>query len=140
MIIFGSVWFLSKKSNQTEKKKKKKNRNWFKLTGFGSARFGFLGQKPVQTDRFRFGSVWFFRTKTGSNRFGSVFRFGSVLARFFPVWLGFFALPLFFRFASGLARFFPVWLGFLSGFFPVRCGFFGFRLIKLKPNRTSRFF
>jgi hypothetical protein len=37
-----------------------------------------------------------------------------------------------------LARFFPV----LLGFFPVwvRFGFFGFRLIKLKPNRTGRFF
>jgi hypothetical protein len=121
VIIFGSVRFLSKKSNQTEKNKKKK-------------------PKLVQTDRFRFGSVWFFRTKTGSNRFGSVFWFGSVLARFFLVWLGFFDLPRFFRFGSGLAQFFPVWLSFLSGFFPVRCGFFGFRLIKLKPNRTSRFF
>jgi hypothetical protein len=49
--------------------------------------------KPVQTDRFRFG---FFRTKTGSNRFGSVF----------PVWLGF----------SGLTRFF-------SGLGSVRFGF-----------------
>jgi hypothetical protein len=49
--------------------------------------------KPVQTDRFRFGSVWFFRTKTGSNRFGSVF---------FPVLLGFFGLA---RFFSGFFRF-----------------------------------
>jgi len=36
--------------------------------------------KPVQTDWFRFGSVQFFRTKTSSNQFGSVFfcffRFG----------------------------------------------------------------
>jgi hypothetical protein len=79
--------------------------------------------KPGQTDRFRFGSVRFFRAKTGSNRFGSVF---SVLARFFrfgsvfSVWLGF----------SGLARFGSV-------FFPVFCrfqfGFFGFLFIK--PNR-----
>jgi len=41
VIIFGSVWFLSKKSNQTKKKilKKKKlkpNRNRFKPAGFGS--------------------------------------------------------------------------------------------------------
>jgi len=69
VIIFGSVWFLSKKSNQTD--------NFFKKTETGSSR-------PVL--------VWFFRTKTGSNWFGSVFsglawffRFGSV----FPVWLGF---------------------------------------------------
>jgi hypothetical protein len=76
---------------------------------FCSVRFGFYKKevikpifffktetepKPVQTNQF-----WFFRTKTGSNRFGSVF---------FPVW---------------------VWFGF-----------FGFRLIKPKPNRTGRFF
>jgi len=48
------------------------------------------------------GSVHFFRTKTGSNRFGSVFL----------VWLGFF------RFGSV----FSVWLGFL----PVWLGFFRF--------------
>jgi hypothetical protein len=86
VIIFGSVRFLSKKSNQTEIKKKNK-RNWFKPTGFGSVRF--------------------FRTKTGSNWFGSVF----------SVWLGFF--PVFFRFDFG---------------------FFDFRLIKPKPNRTGQFF
>jgi hypothetical protein len=39
------------------------NRNRFKPTGFGSVRF--------------------FRTKTGSNRFDSVLQFGLVLARFF---------------------------------------------------------
>jgi hypothetical protein len=60
----------------------------------------------VQTDRFRFGLVRLglvFRTKTGSNRFGSVF----------SVWLGFRSV------FSGLARFFQ-WLGlvrFFSGFF-----------------------
>jgi len=74
----------------------------------------------------RFG---FFRAKTGSNRFGSVF---PVLARFSRFWLGFF------RFGSV----FPVWLGFFSGFLPVsvQFGFFGFLLIKPKPNRTGRFF
>jgi hypothetical protein len=41
MIIFGSIRFLSNKSNQTEKKIKKK-------------------PKPGQTDRFRFGSIQFF--------------------------------------------------------------------------------
>jgi hypothetical protein len=79
VIIFGSVRFLSKKVTKPKffflKKKPKPNRNRVKPTGFGSVRFGF------------------FRAKTGSNRFGSVFpvlarfsRFGSV----FPVWLGFF--------------------------------------------------
>jgi hypothetical protein len=62
------------------------NKNRFKLTGFGSVWFSFLEQKPVQTG----------------------------LAKFFPVWLGFFGLALFFRFSSVLARFFPVWLGFLG--------------------------
>jgi hypothetical protein len=61
--------------------------------------------KPGQTDRFRFG---FFRAKTGSNRFGSVFSgFGSV----------FFGLAWFFRFGSVLARFF---FRFFVGFGSVR--------------------
>ena len=47
----------------------------------------FKKPKPGQTDRFWFGSVWFFREKPGSNRFGSVF---PVLARFSWFWLGFF--------------------------------------------------
>jgi len=55
--------------------------------------------KPGQINWFRFGSIWFFRTKIGLNRFGSVFsvwlgffRFGSV----FSVWVrfGFFSLGL----------------------------------------------
>ena len=120
MIIFDSVRFLSKKNNQTKifflKKKLKPNRNRVKPTGFGSVRF--------------------FRTKTGSNRFGSVFRVWlgfPVLAWFSRFWLSFF------RFGSvffGLARF---WLGF-SGFCSVQFGFFGFLFIKSKPNRTGRFF
>jgi hypothetical protein len=74
VIIFGSVRFLSKKSNQTVFFiKKKPNRNRFKPTGFGSV---ILEQKPVQTGLARF------------------FRFGSV---FFFVWLGFF---LWFGFGS----------------------------------------
>ena len=94
---FGSVFF--KKNNHTEI-------FFFKKTETGSnrpvsVRFGFLGQKPVQTG----------------------------LARFFRFWLGFF----------GLARFFQVWLGFF-GLGSVRLGFLGFLLIKLKPNRTGRFF
>ena len=61
-VRFGSVFI--KKSNQTEfiflKKKPKSNRNRFKPTGFGSVRF--------------------FRAKTGLARF---FRFGSVFSGFF---------------------------------------------------------
>jgi hypothetical protein len=91
VIIFGSVRFLSKK---VTKPKLfffwKKNRNRVKPTGFGLVRF--------------------FREKTGSNRFGSVF---LVLARF----------SRFFRFGSV--------------FFRYR---FGFLLIKPEPNRTGRFF
>jgi len=52
VIIFGSVRFLSKKNKQTEFFLKKTE------TGSnrpGSVRFGFLGQKPVQT-----GLAWFF--------------------------------------------------------------------------------
>jgi hypothetical protein len=80
---FGSIFI--KKNNETEILKKK-----------------------TETSSHRLVSVRFFRTKTGSNRFGLVF---SVLARFF----------------AGLARFF-------------RFGFFRFRLIKPKPNRTGWFF
>jgi hypothetical protein len=59
-----------KKNNQIEFFLKKKNQNRFKPTGFGSVRFSFLGQKPVQL-----GFSWF----------GLVF---SVFCRF---WLGFFS-------------------------------------------------
>jgi hypothetical protein len=86
-IIFSSVQFLSKINNQIELKKK--NRNQFKPTGFGL--------------------VWFFRTKTGSNRFGSVF---SVLL--------------------GFSRFGSVFFSLGS----VQFSFFGFRLIKPKPNQS----
>jgi hypothetical protein len=90
VIICGSVWFLLKKITKLKLKKKTKkpkpNRNWFKPTGFSSVRF--------------------FRTKTGSNRFDSVFsdlaHFFSVLARFFFVWLGFGSFfSDFFRFGFG---------------------------------------
>jgi hypothetical protein len=56
-----------------------------------------------------------FWSKTSSNRFDSIF----------SVWLGFF------QFDSVFFRVFFVW---------VRFGFFGFRLIKSKQNRTGRFF
>jgi hypothetical protein len=84
VIIFDSVKFLSKKSNQIEIFFKK-NQNRFKPTGFGSVRF--------------------FRTKTGSNWFGSVF----------SVWLGFFQFGSdFCWFGSDFFEFFSVWFGFGS--------------------------
>jgi len=64
-----------------------------------------------------FGSVRFFRTKIGSNRFDSVF----------SVWFG-------------LLGFGSVFFQFFFGLGSVRFGFFCFRLIKPKPNQTGRFF
>jgi hypothetical protein len=93
VIIFGSVRFLSKKVIKPKfffEKKPKPNRNWVKLAGFGSVRFGFLGQKPVQTGLARF--FWFWL---------GFFRFGSVLARFFlfgSVFSGFLSVSV--RFGS----------------------------------------
>jgi hypothetical protein len=83
--------FIKTKSNQIEIIFLKKNQNRFKPTGFGSVRFGFLEQKPVQT-----GLVWFFL-------------FGSVLARFFSslawFWLGL-ARFFFVFFSLGSVQFF----------------------------------
>jgi len=111
---FGSVFI--KKSNQTEIFFFwKKNRN---RTETGSNR-------PFSV---RFG---FFRAKTGSNRFGSVF---PVFARFSRFWLGFF------RFWLGFFRFGSVFFRLFVGFGSFRFGFFGFLFIKPKPNRTGRFF
>jgi hypothetical protein len=69
VFIFGSVRFLSKIVTKPN--------------------FFLKKSKPIQTDRFQFGSVMFFRTKTGSNRFW------LGLTRFFPVWLDFFDLAQF---------------------------------------------
>jgi hypothetical protein len=72
MIIFGSVWFLSKKVTKPVLKKTKPNRNRFKPTSFGSV---ILEQKPVQTDQFWFGSVflWFGSVFSVWVQFGYVF-------------------------------------------------------------------
>jgi hypothetical protein len=113
---FGSVFI--KKINQT-KFFKNKTETEPQPGQTDRFRFGFLGQKPVQTDLARFSRFWL-----GFFGFGSVF---SVLARFsgfclvFSVWLGF----------SGLARFF-------FRFFLASVQFFGFLL--MKPNRTGWFF
>jgi hypothetical protein len=72
VIIFGSVRFYQKIVTKPKFKKK---------------------PKPVQTDQFRFGSVRFgsvqfsfFRIKTGSNCFGSVFSVWLSFFRFGSVW------------------------------------------------------
>jgi hypothetical protein len=92
VIIFGSIRFLSKKKKVTKQKKTETK------------------PKPVQTDRFRFGS--FFLDKN----------------RFKLVWLGFF----------GLARFFLVWLGFFRfGFDSVR--FFQFQTYKTETEAIGFF-
>jgi hypothetical protein len=70
--LFGSV-FIKKKPNRIKKNQTQ--------------------PKPVQNDRFWFGSV--FRTKIGSNQFDSNF---LVWLGFFPVWLGLF--PVWVRFGS----------------------------------------
>ena len=118
MIIFGSVRFLSKTSNQTEKNNLKKKTK----TGSNrqvSVRFGFFREK---TGSNRFGSVfpvlaWFFR-------FGSVFQFGSV----FPVWLGFGSV--FFRIFFSSVRFFRFFAYKTetkpAGFFKILIGLIGF--------------
>jgi len=86
VIIFGLVWFLSKKVIKLKFFKKK--------------------PKLIQTDRVQFGSVQFFRKKISSNRFGSVFSvwlgFRSVFSGSAWFWLGFFGLA---RFFSGFFRF-----------------------------------
>jgi hypothetical protein len=74
----------------------------------------FLLKKNNETEIF-----FLKKTETGSNRPVSV-RFGSIVLGQKPVQTG---LALFFWFGS---VFFPDW---------VRFGFFGFRLVKLKPNR-----
>jgi len=120
--------FIKKKSNET---KFKKNRNRFKPTG--SVRF-----------------VLVFRTKTSSNRFGSVLaRFDSV----FSIWLGldwfFSGLAWFFQFRFGsiflisglqteteLVGFFKILIGFFHGsvFSVFFFGFLSFLVFLLTPN------
>jgi len=89
VFIFDSVWFLLKKIIKLN--------SFFKKTK--------TEPKPVQTDRFRFSFLEQKPVQTG-------------LARFFPVWLGFFGLARFFLF-------FSVWFSFFSS-----------RLKKPKPNRS----
>jgi len=104
---FGSVFI--KKTKQILKK----TWNRFKPTGFGS--------------------VWFFMTKTGSNRFGSVFQFGSVFFRFGSVFFNLGSVQ-FFRFQTYKTETEPNRLFFqnFNRFFS-RFGFFRF-------SRFNRFF
>ena len=78
--------------------------------------------KPSQTDRFRFGFLRQKPIQTG-------------LARFFQFWLGFLGFGSVF---PVLARFGSVFSGFLL--VSVRFGFFGFLVIKPKPNWPAGFF
>jgi hypothetical protein len=59
-------------------------------------------KKKTETDSNRPVLVWFFRTKTSSNRFGSVF----------SVWLDFFSLVWFFPVCLGFIFIFSVWIRF----------------------------
>ena len=131
MIIFGSVRFFSKKVTKP---------NFFflkKKTETGSnrpvsVRFGFLGQKPVQTGLARFFRFWL--GFLGFFRFGLVF---SGLARFFPVWLGFGSVR-FFGYKTETeptGRFFQKFNRFNRFFFPVRF----FRLFFFRFSRFNRF-
>ena len=102
-----------------------------------SVRFGFLGQKPVQTGLARFSRFWlgFFRFWLGFFWFGSVF----------PVWLGFFS-----GFLSGSVRFFAYktetepagffknLIGLIGFFFGSVFSVFFFRFSRF--NRFSGFF
>jgi hypothetical protein len=96
-------------------------------------------------DHFLFGLIFikkypnrnffFKKTKTDSNWFDSIF----------SVWLNFFGLAQFWLGFFWFVLVFSVWLGLGLVFFWfllvwVRFGFFSFRLIKLKPNQTSRLF
>ena len=113
VIIFGLVRFLSKKVTKPKLFFLKKNWNRTE-TGSNrpvSVRFGFLGQKPVQTGLARF------------SRFFSVWLGFSGLARFFPVFCRFrFRSVRFFGYKTETG-FFKNLIG-LIGFF--RFGFFGY--------------
>jgi hypothetical protein len=120
-----SVWFnFYKKNNQTDFKKKKTETNSNRPVSV-SVRLGFLEQKPVQTDRFRFSLV--FQVWLG---FFVWVWFGLVWLSFFPVWLGFFDLGLvrFFRFQAYKTK------TELVGFLKILIGFF------LRFNFLSFFF
>jgi hypothetical protein len=74
MIIFGSVWFLTKKVTKLNL--------FFKKTKIGSnrpvsVRFGFLGQKLVQT-----GLTWFFQFCLVLSGLAQFFQFGFSLVQF----------------------------------------------------------
>jgi len=116
VIIFSSVRFLSKKVTKPKfiflKKKPKPGQT-------DRIRFGFLGQKPVQTGLARF------------FRFGSVFSgFLSVSVRF-----GFFSFLLIKPKPNRTGRFFQKFNRFNRVFFSVRF----FRLIFFQFSRFNRF-
>jgi hypothetical protein len=87
VIIFCSVQFLSKKVTKPNFFLKKPKPGQTDRFWFVSVRFGFLGQKPVQTGLARFSRFWL---------------------GFFRFWLRFFCLARFFSgfFCFGSVRFF----------------------------------
>ena len=90
-----SIWFnFYQKNNQTDFFKKKTETGSNRPVSV-SVRLGFLEQKPVQTNRFRFGSA--FQVRLSFFGLGLV-QFG--LAQFFS------GLARFFRFGFGSVRFF----------------------------------
>jgi hypothetical protein len=117
VIIFDSIWFLSKNNNKT-KFFLKKNQNRFKPTDFSS--------------------VWFFKKKPVWLSFFS-------FALFFPVLLGFFSIcsglgsVWFFRFQAYKTEpvsFFKILIGlidFFSQFGFFYCFFSGFLIFSLTP-------
>jgi hypothetical protein len=105
--------------------------------------------KSGQTDWFQFGSVRFFRAKTGSSRFGSVFLvfsgFGSVFFRFFQFR---FSSVQFFWFSAYKTEtkpvsFFKILIcfffrfGFFGYFFSGFLGLIGFSVFLLIPDRNA---
>jgi hypothetical protein len=128
VIVFGSVRFLSKKITK------------LKLLFFWKKTE--TEPKPGQTDRFQFGFL-------GQKPVWLVF---PVLARFFPVWLGFFLVFCRFRFGSVFLVFcyktetepagffknligFFFRFGFFSYFFSGFLGLIGFPVFLLTPKQ-----
>ena len=112
---------------------------------FGSIRFGFLGQKPVQTGLARFFRFWL-----GFFRFGSVFfQFGSVCFLVFSslgsVRFGFFGFRLIKSKPNRNSRIFQNFNRFNRFFFTVRffrlffSGFLSFLDFLLTPRKYIYF-
>jgi len=138
VIIFGSVRFLSKKV--TNRIFKKKTETEPKPVQTGLARVFWFSRFWLSFFQFWLGFFWCGSVFFGQNQFKPVWLGFSSLARFSRFWLGFFRFWLSFFLCGSVIL---VWLGFdlvFFRFFSVSVRFFGFFLIKPKPNRTGRFF